>query len=138
MYLELVFYVSFLYFFNLHFPITELGTPSFLLSPPRHLSLSDKGGQSDILPETDTHLTWELVLGWVCCIAVPTALGSCPAVEGTVWWQLLPHWEVSPAVPFQPVLVRAVPLKLHVHFASVSLKNKAWFLKHCSGEGKGE
>lgn len=35
-----------------------------------------------VLPETDTHLTWELVLGWVCCIAGPRALGSCPAVGG--------------------------------------------------------
>lgn len=48
-YLYLYFTLIFLYFFNLHFPTTELSTPySFVVPPPGHLSLGSEGGQAKI------------------------------------------------------------------------------------------
>lgn len=62
-YLYLYFTLIFLYFFNLHFPNTELSTPySFAVPPPRHLSLSSEGGKQT--------LYWWLILispvNWFC------------------------------------------------------------------------
>lgn len=117
-YLYLYFTLIFLYFFNLHFPTTELSTPySFAVPPAGHLSLSSEGGQGNLV----RRLILISPVSWFCGgSAAARAVGFC-----------------SPAVLFNHVLVKTVPLKLHVHFAFVSLKNEAWFLKQFIGGKRG-
>lgn len=90
MYLELVFRVIFLYFFNLHFPITELGAPSFALSPPGHLSLRALRVDNQMFYQRLIHISpGSRFWGGFAASQGPGVLGSCLAVRGTVWWQLL-------------------------------------------------
>lgn len=119
-YLYLYFTLIFLYFFN--FPHHWTQHSFFLCGASTQAPFSELwgwAGRHFTSGWYSSHL-W-MVLCWICCGRDSRVLAAT----------------VSPAVPFNHVLVKTVPLKLHVHFAFVSLKNEAWFLKQFIGGERG-